>query len=84
MKKFILGLALAGFAASCNSTADVSDTSEVTEPAACTAEADADCATACEGADATDCDTASSCEGKEASECSDEAKVCPVTGKSLE
>ena len=74
MKKILLPLALIGFAASCSSTVDVSDTSA---PAAT-------CATESECGDkAAECgDKAAEC-GDKAEECPSEAKVCPVTGKSI-
>lgn len=69
MKKLFLALCLAGLGAACRTTADVNATAA--EP--CTA----DCSMPC-------CNDEGDCSADSKAECSGEAKVCPVTGKSLE
>jgi len=72
MKKYLLGLALAGLAFSCKSTdAEVNASAEAAEMECCS-EAAAECA-----------DSSAACSDMKKSECSGEAKVCPVTGKTL-
>lgn len=74
MKKLILALCLAGLGAACRTTADVNASAEPCK---------ADCAMPCcnEGGECS-AEMKADCSAK--SECSGEAKVCPVTGKSLE
>jgi hypothetical protein len=74
MKKLFLLLCLAALGASCRTTADVSASTEPCE---------ADCAMpCCEEEGECTAEMKAECQGE--SECSSEAKVCPVTGKSLE
>lgn len=77
MKKTLLGLALASLAFACKSTDAELSTSAEAESMEC-------CAEAAECGDASDCSTKSDCDAS-ASSCSEggEAKVCPVTGKTM-
>jgi len=70
MKKLLTGLALAGLAFGCKSTADVSDSSTP-------ASAEAECA------EKADCSANTECTGEMKAECS-EGKVCPITGAKIE
>ena len=73
MKKFLLGLGILALGVACRASgANMHDTS------ACTGKDCADCAAMAK--EGMDCSSEAACQEK----CEGEAKVCPVTGKSIE
>ncbi|HEX6884803.1 MAG TPA: hypothetical protein VF530_15620 [Planctomycetota bacterium] len=71
MKKLAMALCLAALGVACKASgANMSDTSPAAKDCG-------DCATSCTAEEKAACDSAAK------SECSGEAKVCPVTGKTM-